>query len=125
MEMKRFKQWLSKKIHETPTGELRNHYTDVQLIIGEYEAEIKEEPWKETGIVPEDFIQGTTFGIKGNIRKAIVLGVNENMVKWTFVTSTHHPPAEDSVEELIKHCTGIGPIDVEWAKSLEKEVKSR
>lgn len=34
-----FKDWLQKKILETPTGELRESYTSVQIICGEFESD--------------------------------------------------------------------------------------
>lgn len=42
MERETVKEWLTRKIHETPTGVDRERYTDAQIVLYEFESELKE-----------------------------------------------------------------------------------
>ncbi len=63
-------------------------------------------------------IRGRTFGIKGNIRKAVVLNRNKIMVTWSFLND--HEPAEDTVKAITEHSDGIYDIQMDFLLEVEK-----
>ncbi len=67
-------------------------------------------------------IRGRTFGIKGNIRKAVVLNRNKIMITWSFLSD--HEPAEDTVKAITEHSDGVYDIQLDFLSEVEAMKKN-
>lgn len=67
-----------------------------------------------------DFIRGRVFGIKCNIRKAVVVKKdNKHLVTWRWVTSKSGEGTIDSVSDLMHWIAWIGEIELEHLEKTE------
>lgn len=63
-------------------------------------------------------VRGRTFGVKGNIRKAVVISRKNDMVTWSFLND-HEELGLDSVKEISDHSDGIYDIQLDFLKDVE------
>jgi len=83
----------------------------------DYIHELIDRAVQECGI--EDFIRGRTFGVRGNVRKAIVVKRDGENVWWTWISSVNDIGC-DSVADVIAACTWLGPIAYDLLKIVEE-----
>ncbi len=62
--------------------------------------------------------RGRTFGVKGNIRKAVVISRKNDMVTWSFLND-HEELGLDSVKEISNHSDGIYDIQLDFLADVE------
>ncbi len=62
--------------------------------------------------------RGRTFGVKGNIRKAVVISRKNDMVTWSFLND-HEELGLDSVKEISNHSEGIYDIQLDFLADVE------
>ena len=67
----------------------------------------------------KDFVRGRTFGVRGNIRKAIVLKREDTIVWWAWASSVDDC-GWDNVADVLAACNWIGPIDHDLLKIVEE-----
>lgn len=63
-------------------------------------------------------VRGRTFGVKGNIRKAVVISRKNDMVTWSFLND-HEELGLDSVKEISDHSDGIYDIQLDFLADVE------
>lgn len=76
-------------------------------------------PIKEMKPRTEDFVRGRTFGIRGNIRKAIVVRWDGINVWWTWISSVDDIGC-DPIADIIDACVWVGSIDYNLLEIVEK-----
>lgn len=67
-------------------------------------------------------VRGRTFGVKGNVRKAVVISRTGDMVSWSFLND-HVELGLDSVEEISDHSDGIYDIQMDFLSDVENMKK--
>ena len=68
-------------------------------------------------------VRGRTFGVRGNIRKAVVLKRENNLVTWSFISVDD--PAINTVEEIINASDGIYDIQMDFLAEVENSAYDR
>lgn len=63
-------------------------------------------------------VRGRTFGVKGNIRKAVVISRTGDMVSWSFLND-HAELGLDSVKDISDHSDGIYDIEMNFLSDVE------
>ena len=63
-------------------------------------------------------VRGRTFGVKGNIRKAVVISRMNEMVTWSFLND-HKELGFDSVRDISVHSDGIYDIQLDFLADVE------
>lgn len=66
-----------------------------------------------------DFIRGRVFGIKGNIRKGIVVKKGTRYVTWRWTSSEPGEGTIDSINDLMHWITWLGGIELEHLTEAE------
>ena len=67
----------------------------------------------------DGFVRGRTFGIHGNIRKAIVVKRDGEKVWWAWISSVDDIGC-NPVGDVIDKCSWLGPIDYDLLKIVEE-----
>jgi len=69
-------------------------------------------------LLPEDFVRGRRFGMRGNIGKAIIIERLENRAVWTWV-GTDNDGGFSYVSDIADACDWLGDMDMELLKRVE------
>lgn len=67
----------------------------------------------------EDFVRGRTFGIHGNVRKAIVVKRDGAEIWWAWTSSVDDIGC-NPVGDIVAKCVWFGPIDYVLLKIVEE-----
>jgi len=67
---------------------------------------------------PKHFVRGRTFGIRGNMRLAIVLDQQDDNILWTWACGGIGD-GNDSVADIVNACDWVGEIDMVLLKKVE------
>ena len=68
--------------------------------------------------IGSDFMRGRTFGVHGNIRKAIVVKRDGDNVWWAWVSSVDDIGC-DSIADVIAACVWVGSVDYALLEAVE------
>lgn len=60
-----------------------------------------------------DFVRGRVFGIKGNIRKGVVVKKEAMLVTWRWVSSEPGEGTIDTISDLMYWIVWLGGIELE------------
>lgn len=66
-----------------------------------------------------DFVRGRTFGVRGNVRKAIVIKREYTTIWWAWSSSVGAVGC-DNVADVLAACCWLGPIDHDLLKIVEE-----
>lgn len=68
----------------------------------------------------EDFVRGRTFGIRGNMRKAIILDQIGDKVVWTWV-GTNNDAGCSYISDVIDVCNWFGNVETHLLESEDED----